>query len=524
EQFKADVQTLKNKGQHVIISVGGAEGRIAINSDAAADKFASTLSAIIREYGFEGVDIDLEGSAVSGTAYIARGLRKVRQEFGDKFIITMAPETYYMHKANDLTGAYFKLATEIKDILTICYPQFYNAGGDTGYNGFNATYPSQQFITSLATMYIENGLRPDQLAIGVPSTSKAASNGYISTDSLKQVVNSLVYKQTLGGFTPPYEYKTLRGVMTWSINWDATNGYEWARTMKSHMASLPIVEGGVEEQPTTEQVPLSTTKLDEPTEVTGLALVTKDTSSATITWTQTATQIALGQSYAVYVDGKAYGTYSTAQILKINLGAGTHTIKVTSKLNGIETNGSTVSVTIEESKGFFDVDGFQISAVNKGVRINYSRTDKINGKDVVESGIIFGIEGKVADSEMLIGSANSYVVPVASTEKGLLTKTNAQPAGSHVDKSYAMTMQFGSNTLKAFTLAYKIRAYAKLSDGTYAYTNIYNYSVYTVANEVYQCSSMPCEEWHNYLYDSILKVVNPYERKIKYEYDMGITK
>ena len=245
QQFIDDIKDLKNKGQHVIISVGGANGRITIDSEEAADTFASSLSKIIKKFGFEGVDIDLEGAAVSGTAYIARGLRKVHNEFGDDFIITMAPETYYMHKADDLTGAYFRLATEIKDILTICYPQFYNAGGDIGYNNFNARYPSQSFITSLATMYIENGLRPDQLAIGVPALPSGAGSGYISLDNLKAVVNSLVYKEPLDGFTPPREYTTLRGVMTWSINWDATQNYAWAKSMSELMDNLPVVEGGI---------------------------------------------------------------------------------------------------------------------------------------------------------------------------------------------------------------------------------------------------------------------------------------
>ena len=246
KEFIQDIKDLKSKGQHVIISVGGAEGRITINSESAADKFASSLSEIIKEYGFEGVDIDLEGSAVSGTAYVARGLKKVQDEFGDDFIITMAPETYYMHKGDGIIGAYYRLAIEIKDILTICYPQFYNAGSDIGYDNFNAKYPSQSFITSLATMYIENGLRPDQLAIGVPAMSSAAGSGYISPENLKAVVNSLVYKKKLDGFTPPREYKTLRGVMTWSINWDATQKYSWAKSMSELMNSLPVVEGGIE--------------------------------------------------------------------------------------------------------------------------------------------------------------------------------------------------------------------------------------------------------------------------------------
>ena len=246
EEFIQDIKDIKSKGRHVIVSVGGANGRIVIDSEKASDKFASSLIEIIKEYGFEGVDIDLEGSAVSGTEYIASGLRKAHDEFGDDFIITMAPETYYMHKAEGLMGAYYRLATKIKDILTICYPQFYNAGGDIGYNDFNARYPSQSFITSLATMYIENGLRPDQMAIGVPAAASAGGTGYISTDALKEVINSLVYKKELDGFTPPREYKTLRGVMTWSINWDGTQNYAWGKSMSELMDSLPIVDRGSE--------------------------------------------------------------------------------------------------------------------------------------------------------------------------------------------------------------------------------------------------------------------------------------
>ena len=239
EQFIQDIKDLKKKGQHVILSVGGANGRISIDSETAANTFASTLAAIINEYGFEGVDIDLEGTAVSGTEYIAGGLRKVHDQFGSNFIITMAPETYYMHKADGLVGAYYRLAMEIKDILTICYPQFYNAGSDIGYNDYYARYPSQSFITSLATMYIENGLGAEQIAIGVPAVPSAAGSGYMSIDDLKAVINSMVYKQYLDGFTPPRAYNKLRGVMTWSINWDATQNYAWAKAMSDLMDSLP---------------------------------------------------------------------------------------------------------------------------------------------------------------------------------------------------------------------------------------------------------------------------------------------
>ena len=108
----------------VIISVGGAEGTTYITNEEAANQFATSLISIIEEYGFEGVDIDFEGGAVSGTDYIAEALRTVRNHFGEDFIITMAPETYYFQDTNPngtmATSAYYRLAYKIRDILTIC--------------------------------------------------------------------------------------------------------------------------------------------------------------------------------------------------------------------------------------------------------------------------------------------------------------------------------------------------------------------------------------------------------------------
>lgn len=54
-QFIQDIKNAKAKGQHVIISVGGAEGTTYITNEEAANQFATSLISIIEEYGFEGV-------------------------------------------------------------------------------------------------------------------------------------------------------------------------------------------------------------------------------------------------------------------------------------------------------------------------------------------------------------------------------------------------------------------------------------------------------------------------------------
>ena len=37
----------------------------------------------------------------------------------------------------------------------------------------------------------------------------------------------------------PATYPGIRGAMTWSINWDVTNGNSFANTVKPHLSTLP---------------------------------------------------------------------------------------------------------------------------------------------------------------------------------------------------------------------------------------------------------------------------------------------
>src|SRR5690606_35049358 len=59
-QFKADVRAKQAAGKKVIISVGGEKGTVSVNDAASATNFANSVYAVMQEYGFDGVDIDLE--------------------------------------------------------------------------------------------------------------------------------------------------------------------------------------------------------------------------------------------------------------------------------------------------------------------------------------------------------------------------------------------------------------------------------------------------------------------------------
>ncbi|MBK9175799.1 MAG: hypothetical protein IPM46_05565 [Flavobacteriales bacterium] len=63
--FIAQVSALQSLGKKVLISVGGANASVHLDSDQERDEFVASMLGIIGTYGFDGIDIDLEGSSVA---------------------------------------------------------------------------------------------------------------------------------------------------------------------------------------------------------------------------------------------------------------------------------------------------------------------------------------------------------------------------------------------------------------------------------------------------------------------------
>lgn len=233
--FTNDVATLHGRGQHVVLSVGGQNGTVKVADSTAATNFATSVSAVIKRYGFDGVDIDLENGL--NATYMAQALRSIRSSVGSGLIITMAPQTIDMQSTGN---EYFTLALNIKDILTVVHTQFYNSGSMLGCDN-NAAYSqgTENFLTALACIQLQSALRPDQVALGLPASSSAAGGGYTDPATINDAVDCLAQGTHCGTFRPPSTWPALRGVMTWSVNWDASNNYAFANTVKPHLKNLP---------------------------------------------------------------------------------------------------------------------------------------------------------------------------------------------------------------------------------------------------------------------------------------------
>ncbi|MFK0218834.1 chitinase [Streptomyces vinaceus] len=233
-QFKADIAAKKAAGKSVILSVGGEKGTISVNDSASANNLANSAYALMQEYGFSGIDIDLENGL--NPTYMTQALRSLSAKAGSSLVITMAPQTIDMQST---AGGYFKTALNIKDILTVVNMQYYNSGSMLGCDGKVYSQGSVDFLTALACIQLEGGLDPSQVGIGVPASPSGAGSGYVSPTIVNNALDCLTRGTNCGSFKPARTYPGLRGAMTWSTNWDAKAGGAWSNSVGPKVHALP---------------------------------------------------------------------------------------------------------------------------------------------------------------------------------------------------------------------------------------------------------------------------------------------
>ncbi|MEN2421551.1 chitinase [Streptomyces rimosus] len=233
DEFKADIKAKQAAGKSVIISVGGEKGAVSVSDDASAKNFADSVGKLMDEYGFDGVDIDLENGLNS--AYMTKALKALHAAHSG-VVVTMAPQTVDMQSPQN---EYFKTALGIKDFLTVVNMQYYNSGSMNGCDGKVYAQGTVDFLTSLACVQLEGGLAPSQVGIGVPASSRAAGGGYVEPSVVNAALDCLTQGKNCGSFKPPKTYPGLRGAMAWSTNWDAANGNAFAGQVGAHVQGMP---------------------------------------------------------------------------------------------------------------------------------------------------------------------------------------------------------------------------------------------------------------------------------------------
>jgi chitinase len=234
----AEMCSAKAGGATILMSIGGAAAGIDLSSSAVADRFVSTIVPILKAYNFDGIDIDIEtGLTGSGSistlsasqANLIRIIDGVLAAMGSNFGLTMAPETAYVTGGSvtygSIWGSYLPIIKKYLDNGRLWWlnMQYYN-GSMYGCSGDSYSAGTVQGFT-VQTQCLNNGLTIQGTTIRIPydkqvpglPAQSGAGGGYMSTSLVSQA-----YAGVSG----------IKGLMTWSANWDGSKGWTFGDNVK----------------------------------------------------------------------------------------------------------------------------------------------------------------------------------------------------------------------------------------------------------------------------------------------------
>ncbi|MFI9363117.1 carbohydrate binding domain-containing protein [Kitasatospora sp. NPDC053057] len=236
----AEMCQAKAAGATILMSIGGAAAGIDLSSSTVADRFVATVVPILKKYNFDGIDIDIEtGLSGSGSinslsasqANLIRIIDGVLAQMPAGFGLTMAPETAYVTGGSvtygSIWGAYLPIIKKYVDNGQLWWlnMQYYN-GSMYGCSGDSYQAGTVQGFTAQTTC-LNNGLTIQGTTITVPYDKQVpglpaqpgAGGGYLDPGPVGQSWSAF------GG--------ALKGLMTWSLNWDGSKGWTFGDNVKS---------------------------------------------------------------------------------------------------------------------------------------------------------------------------------------------------------------------------------------------------------------------------------------------------
>ncbi|GGV60544.1 MULTISPECIES: chitinase [Streptomyces] len=236
----AEMCAAKAAGQTILLSIGGATAGIDLTSTAVADRFVETIVPILQKYNFDGIDIDIEtGLTGSGNidqlsvsqANLIRIIDGILDRMPPQFGLTMAPETAYVTGGSvtygSIWGAYLPIIKKYADNGRLWWlnMQYYN-GSMYGCSGdSHAAGTVEGFIAQ--TDCLDKGLVVQGTTIRVPydkqvpglPAQQGAGGGYLDPSLVAQAW------QHYGS--------SLKGLMTWSVNWDGARDWTFGDNVKA---------------------------------------------------------------------------------------------------------------------------------------------------------------------------------------------------------------------------------------------------------------------------------------------------
>lgn len=266
EQLKAGIASLQSRGKKVMISLGGGGRYFKLDDAKNIPNFVSSVAGIVREYGFDGVDIDFESPSLAlvpedtdfrhpvtpSVVNLIAGLRQLHEKFGPDFMISLVPEGTQV-SAGAVTyggqfGSYLPLVYALRDILSFVDVQEYNTPPLQGLDDNIYQTHEVNYDVAMSELLLHGfnvGGNPHMFFPPLPADKVAVGFlvKYDTPELVKQTMQYLITGKKPDGVT--YElrkregYPQMMGAMFWTIDADRNQGYRYSNVIGPQLRAFP---------------------------------------------------------------------------------------------------------------------------------------------------------------------------------------------------------------------------------------------------------------------------------------------
>lgn len=205
DQAVESIAALTGQNTPVLLGVGGSDdGGITVTNADQADEFCQSIRELVQDYGFTGVDIDLEPSGSSWQEdSLISVVRTLKEEYGSNFIIGLTVGLYGEHSAR-----WVSLARELNRDLDYWSPMLYD------------------YEEAHDERLVADALKKTQFAVdgGIPATKHILGfmcNSYYNTSPVP--VTAAVWEAVRKA------HPGVRGAFIWESSLEHEFDYEWTR-------------------------------------------------------------------------------------------------------------------------------------------------------------------------------------------------------------------------------------------------------------------------------------------------------
>jgi chitinase len=268
-QFKDDIAYLKSQGKKVMISLGGGGEHFTLADPNRVPNYVSSVTQIVTEYGFDGIDIDFESPSLSidpgdtdfkhpttpSIVNLISALHQLHDHFGPAFMISLVPEGTQIPSGypsyGGQFGSYLPITYAIRDILSFIDVQDYNTPPLEGLDGEiyqPGTVDYHAAMTELLLHGFNVGGDPKEFFSPMPPDKVAV--GFLTGDATPAIVSQAMDYIVTGKTSIAGKYKLLRpggysgmiGAMFWTIDADRRNSYNFSNVVGPQLHSYPATK------------------------------------------------------------------------------------------------------------------------------------------------------------------------------------------------------------------------------------------------------------------------------------------